>query len=346
MKNSEQDILKRFLQDTFSDFEPEPNPEIWENIRKEIQPHQPKIGAGLNTWIIPVVALLLLVGGIVWDNNNVETKPELALNSINQHLIIEPQLPNLQESNVNIIAKEWKIPSVKKFVNKATSKGESKVPKIEQSSEVPTFSTLLNEPAATLNVEEFSVSTKAFVGVSDELLTVNNLDKSENAPVLVSVQGIAQTNNRLRKNVRLDDPIKIDNNRVNQLTKYTLENSTNHQTIKEVVSEEVRSVKTLETLKNKGFVLTKNEVNFPQITGIVTNKDPKPVRRPMYMSLSITPIQTYRILTVNHLGIQNLQTNNLFDNERNGWAFELGITKPIGNKWNLRSSISYLKMRQ
>ena len=58
------------------------------------------------------------------------------------------------------------------------------------------------------------------------------------------------------------------------------------------------------------------------------------------------PIQTYRILTVNRLDVQNLQTNNLFDSERNGFAFEVGITKPIGNKWNFRGGISYLKMRQ
>ena len=58
------------------------------------------------------------------------------------------------------------------------------------------------------------------------------------------------------------------------------------------------------------------------------------------------PIQTYRILTVNRLDVQNLQTNNLFDSERNGFAFEVGITKPIGNKWNFRGGVSYLKMRQ
>ena len=64
------------------------------------------------------------------------------------------------------------------------------------------------------------------------------------------------------------------------------------------------------------------------------------------MSVGIMPLQTYRILTVNSQNIQNLQTNNTFDSERNGWAFDLGITKRIGNKWNLRSGISYLKMRQ
>ena len=59
MKNSEEDILKRFLQDTFSDYEPEPSDLTWENIRKEIQPQQPFTGAGLKHWFVPVVALFL-----------------------------------------------------------------------------------------------------------------------------------------------------------------------------------------------------------------------------------------------------------------------------------------------
>ena len=92
--------------------------------------------------------------------------------------------------------------------------------------------------------------------------------------------------------------------------------------------------------------MVKNEINIPQITDIFIKKDAKPLRRPTYMNVSIMPLQTYRILTVNSRNIQNLQTNNLFDSERNGWAFELGITKSIGNKWNFRSNISYLKMRQ
>ena len=47
MKNLEEDILKRFLQDTFSDYEPEPSDLTWEHIRKEVQPQQPNVGAGL-----------------------------------------------------------------------------------------------------------------------------------------------------------------------------------------------------------------------------------------------------------------------------------------------------------
>ena len=39
-------------------------------------------------------------------------------------------------------------------------------------------------------------------------------------------------------------------------------------------------------------------------------------------------------------------TNKLFDSERNGWQFDLGITKPMGNLWNFRANVSYLRMRQ
>jgi hypothetical protein len=79
---------------------------------------------------------------------------------------------------------------------------------------------------------------------------------------------------------------------------------------------------------------------------IMPSREAKPVRQHTYMSMSITPIQTYRILTINNNYVQNVQTNNLFDSERNGWAFDLGITKPIAKLWNFRANLSYLRMRQ
>jgi len=99
-------------------------------------------------------------------------------------------------------------------------------------------------------------------------------------------------------------------------------------------------------LKNKDFVLVKNELMLPQISKININRVINSIRRPLFVSMSFTPLQTNRILTVNSQNIQNLQTNNLFDAERNGFAFDLGITKSVGNKWNLRGNLSHLKIRQ
>ena len=114
----------------------------------------------------------------------------------------------------------------------------------------------------------------------------------------------------------------------------------------DAIIEEVRYTKPLEMLKNKKLVLVKNELVPAQIIKININGEAKPIRHHLYVSMNITPLQTYRILTVNSQDIQNLQTNNTFDSERNGFAIDLGITKTIGNKWNLRGNISYLKMRQ
>ena len=417
MKNVEEDILKRFLQDTFSDYEPEPSEQSWENIRKEIQPHQPRIDAGLRQWIMPVVALLLLLSGIFWSENNSGDKKELAINSTKKYLKNETQIFDNQDVESNKLMRlgggEREEKSEKKDVNKTTSKVESKVlSKVEKSLRVPAFSTPLTERVATQNGQEYAVSTKGFIGIEDKnpvvistvsgvpndnylavnrtahssrlrlprmnsdsadlwILGLNSEKKSEKSPVIVSVstdnptQKVVDNNKENPSSDGNSSPVivsvstdnstqkVIDNNRENPSSDgnsthiiYKSINSTNHNLINDAVIEEVRHIKPLETLKNKGFVLVKNEINIPQITDIFIKKDAKPLRRPTYMNVSIMPLQTYRILTVNSRNIQNLQTNNLFDSERNGWAFELGITKSIGNKWNFRSNISYLKMRQ
>jgi hypothetical protein len=372
MKNLEEDILKRFLQDTFSDYEPEPIEQTWENIRKEIQPHQPNVGAGMRRWVVPVVALLLLVSGLLWDNDNKENNTELAINSKRELLNIETQIPDYQKITTNkplkLSINNTEEKSEKIYVNKTTSKVESKaLPEVEKSFEVPTFSTILTDPIAKPNVQEYSVSTKEFVGINDKSSNVTSLDNSvqeviqnENLPI-VSVHDAApivvsvNIDNPIRKIVSMDTDNNVVKdakqnsqliNETEQFKENNFKSTIGHQVINDAVIEEVRYIKPLETLKNKDFALIKNELVLPQITEINLNREAKPIRRPVYMSVSVMPLQTYRILTVNRKDIQNLLTNNLFDSERNGWAFELGITKPIGNKWNLRSSISYLKMRQ
>jgi hypothetical protein len=344
MKNSEEDILKRFLQDTFSDYEPEPIDQTWENIRKEIQPQQPNVGAGLRPWIVPVVALLLLIGSIVWNGKYELNKTELAINSTKENSSSE----NYTQWDGSRPSK-GRLPFVNKTsVNKATSKVESRViPKVEKSIGLPNLSTILTEPIAKQNVQEYSVSTKEFVGIDD---------KSAVLPTTTTVDKISKTNTIKRNDVgdgfnAVRENNEISSAEVNVSTDHSLTNSNVAYSdkvtqINEAIIEEVRYIKPLETLKNKDFVLVKNEISLPKITSLLINKDPKPLRRPTYMSVSITPIQTYRIFTVNHLGVQNLQTNKLFDSERNGWAFELGITKPIGDKWNFRGGVSYLKMKQ
>ena len=363
MKNPEEDILKRFLQDTFSDYEPEPSDLTWENIRKEIQPQQPNVGAGFRHWIVPVVALLLLIGGIIFNNQYTENKSELAMNFKEEN----GSTKNYKQGNGSRTSK-GRLPYITEiFVNKVASKVENTViPKVEESLELPTFSTTSTEPIINQNVQEYSVSTKEFIEVEDKLIdvlssdnpriiedNVNNVTsnkfikvndnlastvaKTEHESVIKGVVKLEKSNTKY--NSQFD--VRIEENNENNLEK-----TVNHISVNDAVIEEIRYIKPLEMLKNKDFVLVKNQLTLPQISEININREAKPIRRPVYMSVSITPLQTYRILTVNNRDIQNLQTNKLFDSERNGFAFDLGITKTIGERWNLRTGISYLKMRQ
>jgi hypothetical protein len=368
MKNKEEDILKRFLQDTFSDYEPEPSDITWENIRKEIQPQNPNVGAGFKHWIVPVVALLLIIGGIVFNGQNAENSSELAMNSTKENLKTDSQLTNSQKINSEKSTKQnianTNEKSEKIYVNMTTSKVESTViPKVEKSLELPAFSTISTEPIVNQNLQEYDVSTKEVVEVDDKLTVALNSDNTKinldnvnsnrsNKIYDNSTSTASKSENQSIKNGLVKsgkNNAKYNSQTVTNIeanNENKLENTVNHTPVNDAVIEEVRYIKPLETLKNKDLVLAKNQLALPQISEININREAKPIRRPLYMSMSITPLQTYRILTVNNRNIQNLQTNNLFDSERNGWAFELGITKPFGDKWNFRSGISYLKMRQ
>ncbi len=362
MKKLEEDILKRLLQDTFSDYEPMPNEQTWENIQREIQPHHPKNGASFKQWTVPIVALLLLISGILWNIKEHTNNPELAINSTKENTNSDLQIADYQKIitekilNKNIANQHDK--SERIYVNKPTSKVESMViPKIEKSLELPTFSTILIKPFIEKNSHENSVNAKEFVSINDKSLSVASLNNSlkkdndvniltnkhvRNKPIVFSFDEVAQTDNGLGNMKHNSQSIA----QIEESKEPNLENAINHISINDANIEEVRYIKPLETLKNKDFVFVKNEISIPKITSLLINKDPKPIIRPTYMSISLMPIQTYRIFTVNHLGVQNLQTHNLFDSERNGWAFELGIVKPMGNKWNFRGGISYLKMQQ
>ncbi len=356
MKNLEEDTLKRFLQDTFSDYESEPSDLTWEHIRKEIQPQQPSVGAGLRQWIVPVVALLLLIVAITWNKNNSGNKTELAIISTEESLDIEPQVIDYQNIKINKLIKirrnNTEEKSEKTFVNKATSKVESKViAKIEKSFELPTFSTIKIVSMVKQDVQEYAVSTKEFVGIEEKPVAVNVQAFNQNEGNQVGFSDNNKPGNAggVQNLVSIRNSpfvVSILNNDPFEVNKPFNPNSNEITLINEVIIQEIRHIKPLEMLKNKDFVLVKNELMFPQISKININREAKPIRRHLFVSMNITPFQTYRILTVNSQNVQNLQTNNLFDAERNGWAFDLGITKQIGNKWNLRSGISYLKMRQ
>lgn len=352
MENSEEDILKRFLQDTFSDYEPVPDRQTWENIRKGIESQQPSVGTGLRQWIVPVVALLLLVGGIALNKNNLENETKLAINSSKVFLNIESQATDHQNNKINKLIKfginNREEKSEKTLVNEATFKVKSKVLfEVEKPFKVPASSTIKAASMVKKNVQEYAVSTKEFVGIEDkpvvasavvrvldEHLSVTNRPFSLRQPRLnldasdLWISGLSP-HNKSKKSINPTNP-----------------NSDNILSMNDAVIEEVRYTKPLEILKNKKLVLVKNELVPPQIIKININGEAKPIRRPLYVSMNITPLQTYRILTINSQDIQNLQTNNTFDSERNGFAIDLGITKTIGNKWNLRGNISYLKMRQ
>jgi hypothetical protein len=369
MQNPEEDILKRFLQDTFSDYEPMPTEQSWEHIHKAIQPHKPSVGGRVKQWIIPVVALLLLIGGLVWNTNQASDELEdksIALLTTPETLEgsrpLKGRLPLRSEIDLDNHLKinKLKDDTKKLLVNKTTSKEEGELPTVaKKQSEVFEKNTSDGITSNIITTEE----TRNVLLVSLDEKSSLSIDSKES-----SVNGQRTTTakefvpNAVRVKPTMELPTSVDRTKDSFVKTYTTSENTPlsvgeglgrptlrvrfHTPINDAIIQEVRYVKPIETLKNKGFVISKPQFELPQINQISIAKEAKPIRRPTYMSLSIMPLQTYRILTVNRRDIQNLQTNNLFDSERNGFALELGMVKPIANSWNFRSSLSYLKMRQ
>ncbi len=374
MQNPEEDILKRFLQDTFSDYEPMPTEQSWEQIHKAIHPQKPSLGSRLKQWIVPVVALLLLIGGGVWDAT--QSSDELKDNSI--ALLTETEENKLSVNTPSSsegsrpskgrlpfaqlkLDKLFKINKLEdnvtqQLVSKTTSKELGELPTVTKKQsevfEVIPEKLIENEKLETY-VMLVSLDEKSLLEISENESYVANAVRVKN-PVSVN-EGIKPNISNAVRVQNPDSPASVNegiklNNYGTVRVKPPVELSTsvdeNYQPINNAIITEVRYVKPIESLKNKDFVISKPQFEQAKINQINVVRETKPIRRPTYISLSIMPLQTYRILTVGSRDIHDLQTNKLFDSERNGFALELGIVKPIANSWNLRGGLSYLKMHQ
>ncbi len=412
MQNQEEDILKRFLQDTFSDYEPEPDEQTWEQIRTAIQPQNPKTVGGLKRWALPTLGLLFFMSGLIYVLNQNEVKPlEIAMKMENPEAEIVQRansknliIRGLSEKETEKISPVVSVPTDHLEANKLSESGlkdekinRMNIPKSFNSVNLDTDKINILKSSNPVNLDSDKLSPVVTVltdhfedskvgtnsirpSILDSEVGTNSIRSSDYKTLLVSTttsnEGLGNNNlsesglkdekinksNVLKSSnsVNLDsdkinilkssNPINLDSDKLPPVVTVPVdhveENQQSHQAFSNAIVQEVRYVKPLELLKNKDFVSFKNQIERPNIKIQSLNRDPKSVIRPIYLSLSFTPLQTYRLLTVSRREVQNLQTNNLFDSERNGYAFQIGLTKPMGNTWNLRGSLSYLKMRQ
>ena len=363
MENHQEDILKKFLQDTFSDYEPEPSDSSWSTIFSTIQPHQPTFWGKSKPWIASV--LVVLTGVWMWygspkvEANNLE----IAFNSnqsagtiaLDKTKILDdsqtaetPQLGN----KITIVSKQ----SDDSQMAETPQLGNKIAIVSKQSDNNQTAQAIKKQNITLLKHIPEPKKESLITKYSNEIIVKNNTPKEEveNHPIVEK---------------RSDEVVALTDNLTASMSgrmkamalKLTVENTeTQFQTVAagnervetfatdiNPTTEQVRYIRPMQILHNKDFTLTKIALNSPVILPLITpNREAKPVRQHTYLSMSITPIQTYRILTINNNSVQNVQTSNLFDSERNGWQFDLGMIKPIGKLWNFRTNISYLRMRQ
>ena len=346
MENHKEDILKKFLQDTFSDYEPEPNEQSWENIFSAIQPIQPTFWGKSKPWVASI--LVILTGVWLWYGS-----PDVEANNL--------EIAFNSNEPLGVIA-----------MNKAKQSDDSQTGKTRQSENKQTFITKQLEDINTAQIIEnqnitslkniYDMKRESVVTkYSKEIVVKNDIPKEEveNHPIVekwANVEVISKDNvttsisERMGKIFTGTEGSGRGKILATHIAEATVEESGQVGTFAtgmNSIIERVRYIDPMESLRNKDFILTKIAVNLPVITPIMApNREVKPIRQHTYLNMSITPIQTYRILTINNHAVQNVQTSDLFNSERNGWQFDFGVIKPIGKLWNFRSNLSYLRMRQ
>lgn len=353
MENHKDDILKKFLQDTFSDYEPEPSGAAWENIFAAIQPSKPSFWSKTKSWLTSTVVILMAT---LLSYNLGETKAKHTEMTLHDSKLQSDQLQmkkisaNKQAKTLNIQSEnivESDTPKVierKHSIVGIQSKENVVTPNVNLTASTDYLPTV-NVETPTVNIESGRV--KALI--TDESVRANTLatDKEDadiNQIVEKRLNEVAMSKD---ENLTTSTIERVPSVRVATLTTEKNGGDETLATEKNTTIEQVRNISPMESLKNKDLVLTKITLNFPKIKPVTMPKrEVKPVRRPTYLSMSITPIQTYRILTIQDQNVQKVQTNGLFDSERNGWQFDVGITKPIGKLWNFRTSFTYLEMSQ
>jgi hypothetical protein len=385
MENHKEDILKNFLQETFSDYEPEPSDASWEKIFTAIQPDKPSFWSKSKPWIAS--GLVILTATLLWyslgetEKNNTEIAfnerkidiesdgsllfkiqsgaeksdgsllvktPIRAEKSDGSLLIKTPTRAETIQAKIDMkISSDYRLTAdlSKRVETSTTDTNKEIIVKSDAPKEAEG-----NHPIVEKQSDESVVDINLTASMSERIATIRTIKQSDgsqtgNIDASRQMETLA-TDMKINENQRESiKSIVYSSGRVGILAMNT--QSDGSQTNENATIEQVRYIRPMENLKNKDFTFTKIDLNSPVITpSILPNREAKPVRQHTYLSMSITPIQTYRILTIQDQNVQNVQTNSIFDSERNGWQFDLGITKPIGKLWSFRTNLSYLRMRQ
>ncbi|MFY7889554.1 MAG: hypothetical protein ACOVOW_11620 [Spirosomataceae bacterium] len=303
MENPEKDILKNLLQETFSDWEPEPSNQSWHTIQQAIQPAQVGIGTWMKRWFLPSAGLFLLIGSLlVWQTE--ANHSQLFAKSSNKLSPIESNQKDMlytsstkQKEAVSVATVQPKSQESAEIVREVSQRNNP-TEKISHQSKVVRNSYLLTKSTKVKSVFD-NDSPEALTGLAGSSSTQKSSEFIANNP-LIEVQETRSSNNLLEIN----------------------------------------------ELSEKKLTYFHNGLELPKLSAIILSKDPKPIRKERIFSLSVTPLQTYRIITVTTNEVLKLQRSSLFNSERNGVAIALGTSQPIQKNLYLRTNLSYLMMKQ
>lgn len=321
MEHPQDDILKNLLQEVFSDYQPEPQAKTWDNIRAAIQPtSSPKTWAIFTRkWLL--VGGILLIGAIgMWLPNVTETTHQTAL-----------------------VTNEISTPKIVKYgIEKFTCKKYSGLPNNP-------LKAMLTTKLATNNGELTSVkkiiAIEKTVKLIDEKLSNNRLFEQK---IMSSIPNLVQQENTgaIKKTSTLS--IDYDKSMANNTKAESLNQESTAMPQIMPTTETIEHIKhslPLNTLLAKPInINSATPISLPALKEMEGAK--KILRRSTFIQFSLTPLNTYRMLQINRSGVQNIKTNSLFDNQRNGISVDFGITKQLAHHWSVRTNLTYLRMQQ
>ncbi|MDI9872922.1 hypothetical protein [Flectobacillus rivi] len=294
MQNPEEDKLKRLLQDTFSDYEPEPSEQTWEYIDASIHPHQPFAAKFAKRLAVAAIALLLLISAGV--------------------IFMLKQNSQKSDFQVSLLEKNKDYTQHKKSRLTITKEASLLKKESQNSHSIPSKNNPVPESSFYLHHQKTFSSKQLTQAQPSRTEGDNNTDSGLLSSPSSSTEALNNLTNHFSASIETPKlGIKIDK---------------------------------IESLKSKNILVNQPRIELPIFANIILNKPQKPVLKSAYLSVSITPLQTYRILKIDNPEIVSLQRNKLLDHERNGFEATIGITQSISNSWNFRGSISFLKMRQ
>lgn len=319
MQQQDNEQLGDFLREMFNDYEAEPLDSSWEKIRHGIVPppsHKPTLG--WKPWLAGIIVLIGLIGTFTATQSRSNVSENQSVRKKNQAKdIVQPQNLSAQEiaGNSTTLTNEKTL-----FVNAKSKK---------------LANPLVHSTSAIVSEKE----TVKTVSLNKET-TTNQQEPRETVSSLTSVLVKNVSENRGESN----ETPSILTASINESAMLSGENTVPVLTIE---NRKIEAVNSLLSKPSSKLLVSLNPI-LPQFKQSPIEFKKKSY--PLEFTISATPFFTYQrqqaILQASGKEIQNIQTYESFTRNRAGMNLNIGLSRQLSDRSNIRIGLSYTYMSQ